>query len=221
MAYTMTHILIAEEVISEFGQKINYATYMLGTIAPDAVHVRTDFNVVMKEQSHLFSEGLEWGKISSEEEARSWIDNIKKYYSNNIHKYNDDFLLGYVVHLLADVYCSIHFFTSFRKTIKGNQEEKMAQYIRESYGVNYFLYSSYIKTKDLNKILMSGKAITLAGVIDKETIKQRVDQLFQYEFNNWDISCIDEYTVCRLGDMKHLINEASIFVKKILDEEFS
>lgn len=38
MAYTMVHALIAEEVQRRFERKVDYAIYILGAIAPDAVH---------------------------------------------------------------------------------------------------------------------------------------------------------------------------------------
>lgn len=63
----------------------------------------------------------------------------------NRHKYNTDFLPGYIVHLLVDVYCSMHIFAPFVKSIKDDYEEKMTQYKRESYIVNYYLFSLFLK----------------------------------------------------------------------------
>ena len=38
MAYTMIHIIIAEEIFSKFSLNINENDFLIGTIAPDAVH---------------------------------------------------------------------------------------------------------------------------------------------------------------------------------------
>ena len=38
MAYTMTHILIAERVLDDINTPVDYSTYLVGAIAPDAVH---------------------------------------------------------------------------------------------------------------------------------------------------------------------------------------
>lgn len=99
MAYTMTHILIAEEIQHEFKREMDYSTYILGSIAPDAVHACPDFKIELKERSHLFAEGLSWGQVGDETEIQRWLEKIKNYYLNNRHKYYIDFLLGYIVHL--------------------------------------------------------------------------------------------------------------------------
>ena len=70
MAYTMTHILIAEELQHEFKRELDCSTYILGTIAPDAVHAQSDFRVEQKERSHLFAEGLRWGQIRDEKDSQ-------------------------------------------------------------------------------------------------------------------------------------------------------
>jgi len=54
MAYTMIHIIIAEEIFSEFSLNINENDFLIGTIAPDAVHSCEEFSYKLKEKSHFF-----------------------------------------------------------------------------------------------------------------------------------------------------------------------
>ena len=216
MPYTMTHILTAEKVLHNMGRKLDYPTYILGAIAPDAVHASQDFSVKLKERSHLFTEGLKWGKIGTETEAQLWLGNIKKFYLENRDKYNFDFLSGYIVHLLTDVYCSIHFYAPFVNSINSDAEEKMTLYKRENYIVNYYLFTLFSKEKNLLEILRSGRAETLDGVIEKEVIEQRIEQLFEFEFKYWDISHIEEQKLCRIDDMYRMIRAASLFIQQIL-----
>lgn len=220
MAYTMTHILIAEEIQFAFKRKIDYSTYILGTIAPDAVHASPDFKIELKERSHLFVDGLTWGEIGDEAEVHIWLENIIKYYLKNRHKYNVDFLLGYVIHLLADVYCSVHFFAPFVKDINGDYNEKMAQFKRENYMVNYYLFLLFSKENNLYNVLHEGEAITLDDIISKAVIERRIEQLFEYEFKCWDISHIDENKICKIEDMERLIQDASLFIKKVFIDEY-
>lgn len=220
MAYTMTHILVAEEVQQHFKKKMDYATYILGTIAPDAVHASSKYNVKLKERSHLFSEGLRWGEITNEIQSQVWLENIKKYYINNREKYNADFLLGYIVHLLVDVYCSIKFYAPFINTINDDYDKKVDQYKRESYIVNYYLFSAFSVEKNLYKILCAGEAVTLINVISREIIEQRIEQLFEDEFNYWDISHIGKNSICKKSDMEHVIQGASMFVKEIFIDNY-
>lgn len=222
MAYTMVHVLIAEEVQRRFERKVDYATYILGAIAPDAVHSIPNFVVEFKERSHLFAEGLKWGQVGSESEVKPWLDNIQKYYLKNRNKYNVDFLLGYIVHLLADVYCSVHFYGPFMNSISGNLEAQKMQYKKENYNVNYYLFTLFSKREDLLKVFQRGEAITLEGIIEKEAIEQRIRQLFEFEFmaENWDISHIEDQKICSIGDMEKLIQEASKFIEKIFIDNY-
>lgn len=54
MAYTMIHIIIAEEIFSKFSLNINENDFLIGTIAPDAVHSCEEFSYKLKEKSHFF-----------------------------------------------------------------------------------------------------------------------------------------------------------------------
>lgn len=73
MAYTMTHIFIAEKLFDRFQKKIDYATYILGATTPDAVHVLENYTPKLKERSHLFPLGLRWGEVSKGEDERNWL----------------------------------------------------------------------------------------------------------------------------------------------------
>lgn len=48
MAYTMIHIIIAEEIFSKFSLNINENDFLIGTIAPDAVHSCEEFSYKLK-----------------------------------------------------------------------------------------------------------------------------------------------------------------------------
>lgn len=216
MAYTMTHILTAEKALKYFPEVSCSSTYILGAISPDAVHADPNYTVGLKEKSHLFTSGLKWGEICDWEKAGPWLENIRKYYLVNRNRYNIDFLLGYIVHLITDVYSSMYFYTPFINSIKDDYEHAIEQFKKESYGVNFYLFSVYSESNDLRKILHTGEAVALEGVIKKEDIEKRIDQLFEFEFQGWDISHIKEYSICRIEDMEQLIQGAALYIKKIL-----
>lgn len=93
MAYTMTHILIAEKVLGFFDCPIDYATYIVGAIAPDAVHANPNYSPELKEKSHLFADGLKWGEVASEKEYskdKLLVDTLKKGRSYSIPNIYDD-----------------------------------------------------------------------------------------------------------------------------------
>lgn len=222
MAYTMIHIMVAEEVLGLFPKIEDYNTYILGTIAPDAVHSILNYEMGMKERSHIFAKGLHWGEICSYADANLWLDSIKKFYYQNIDIYNRDFLIGYVVHLIVDVYSSICFYTPFIDSINKNDNKIIDQYKRESFNVNYYLYILYSKNRELHSVLTGGKHIMLSDLINKEVLQHRVEQLFSTEFKERDISDINNNIYCKIDDMYRLIHGATYFINKVLvNDNFS
>lgn len=212
MAFTITHIIIAD-MVSEYAPKIvDYPTYILGTIAPDAVHVNQNYSAKLKERSHLFTPNLVWGKIDTWEKAEEWMQSIRDYYNVNRGKYNHDFLWGYIVHLLVDVYNSMFFYTPFIQSIKEGYEETIKKYKDESFGMSYYLFSEYSASKNLREILQSGKAITMEGVIEQEDIVKRIEYLFEEEFKRRDV-CVCEYSICTIKGTEKFIHGATKFVK--------
>ena len=131
MAFTATHIIIADKVMEYIPEITDYATYILGTIAPDAVHANQNYSAILKERSHLFTPNLIWGNIDTWEKAEEWIQSIRDYYNVNQERYNYDFLWGYIVHLLVDVYNSMFFYMPFIQSIKGDYEETINRYKKE------------------------------------------------------------------------------------------
>lgn len=130
MAYTMTHILIAEKVLEDIKMPVDYSTYIVGAIAPDAVHASPDYTRIMKEKSHLFAEGAIWGKVTKESEFHDWLESIRTFYAGNCDKYNRDFFLGYIVHVLTDVCSCRQIFAPFIIQYQNLQFQKKALSIK-------------------------------------------------------------------------------------------
>lgn len=219
MAYTMTHILIAEKVLEDIKMPVDYSTYIMGAIAPDAVHASPNYTRIMKEKSHLFAEGAIWGKVTKESEFHDWLESIRTFYVSNCDKYNRDFLLGYIVHILTDV-CSCRqiFVPFYHSTSKESFDYKMEQFKAESYCVNYYLYCEYSKEKNLLHILQKGKSCSLVGVFDDSLLKDRIKQLFEFEFTPRDMKDIIRNEICTIDNTNELIMSAPQIIKQWLGE---
>ena len=221
MAYTMTHILIAEKVLEYFNCPIDYATYIVGTIAPDAVHANHNYSRGLKEKSHIFAEGLKWGEVTRENELDEWLDSIKKFYKNNYFKYDRDFFLGYIVHVLADICSSREIYAPFYKSLTQDEmEEKKKQFSLESYCVNYYLFREYSKSKNLMDILKEGRSFSIPSVYDDSVFENRIKQLFDFEFKSWDIESIDKNSICTIENTMTLIEKAPKIIKEIFIDDF-
>ena len=221
MAYTMTHILIAEKVLEYANWPIDYATYIVGTIAPDAVHANHNYSRGLKEKSHIFAEGLKWGEVTRENELDEWLDSIKGFYKNNYFKYDRDFFLGYIVHVLADICSCREIYAPFYKSLTQDEmEEKKKQFSLESYCVNYYLFREYSKSKNLVDVLKGGRSYSISGVYDDSVFENRIKQLFDFEFKSWDIESIDKNSICTIENTMALIEKAPQIIKNVFIDEF-
>lgn len=220
MAYTMIHILIAEKILEYIKTPVDHSTYILGTIAPDAVHAAKDYSPIQKERSHLFVEGARWGKVTSEEDFVKWSESIKAFYLKEHDRYDRDFFLGYIVHLLADIYSCKKIYAPFYLSIKEDYDEKMAQYKKECFGINYYLYCEYSKEKNLYDILRAGRSCSIDGVFEKSLIDPRINQLFSFEFKSRDIEHLSENRICTVDNTESLIQEAPEMIKKVFLDDY-
>ena len=53
MAFQMIHMEIAYRLLERIPQIPNAAEFILGSVAPDSVHMNPDYNVSMKVKSHI------------------------------------------------------------------------------------------------------------------------------------------------------------------------
>ena len=92
MAHPIMHLLIADKIYSNKSSNIqSYGDFLLGSIAPDAVHEKEDYTREIKDISHY-----RFDKNSD----ISHFDTFMEAYAT--HE-NCDFVLGYLVHLLSDM----------------------------------------------------------------------------------------------------------------------
>ena len=62
MPFTMTHLIIADNISNLFEKNIqNLPQFFLGSVAPDAVHNRANYVSDFKKDSHLCVGAEKWG----------------------------------------------------------------------------------------------------------------------------------------------------------------
>jgi hypothetical protein len=106
MAFTMTHLIISKNVFEIFtGHIENLSQFYLGSIAPDAVHNRANYNSEFKKASHLITGTEKWGFITENDD---WKNNIIAFLNKYKKSANYDFILGYCCHVLSDMYNNIN-----------------------------------------------------------------------------------------------------------------
>ncbi len=93
----MPSILFHELVGYQFAKKYkkyNTNEFYLGLMAPDAVNA---YGFASKEKR--------WTAHFRNQNLTKWQENIIKFYKENREKFEETYLLGYVIHVLTDIFC--------------------------------------------------------------------------------------------------------------------
>lgn len=117
MSYPMVHLKIAYGLLSRDGGGYieRLGDFLLGSVAPDAVHFHEEYDVSLKEKSHVWKFGPCWGVTLDSE---GWRDAIRKFWKENKDAANRDFMAGYCTHLLTDWENDRRIWAPFRKKME-------------------------------------------------------------------------------------------------------
>ncbi|MDE6642443.1 MAG: zinc dependent phospholipase C family protein [Acetatifactor sp.] len=174
MAQPMMHLLIADRIYSEKSDSIlSYDDFLLGSIAPDAVHVKKNYTRELKDISHY--------RFNS----KSHISYFDTFFGEYSTPENKDFVVGYLVHLLSDMiwYHSVRvpFKEEFLKAPLQNMSMNEAYYADcEQIEQLMFLERN---APHIIEALNRGKAYSLEGLIDAEDVKGWKEKLI-FDYNN-------------------------------------
>lgn len=216
MSYTMIHILTAEKVLKLLDCEIDYSTYMLGVLAPDAVHAAKEYSQDLKERSHIFAPGLVWGRVVSKDDMDKWLNSIMSFAKREKDKYDKSFFLGYIVHLLTDMYSCEKIYVSFYYSLGENKKEAMVKYRAESASVNYYLYDKYFGKEKLDDILRRGRQYSIEGVFDKDLFVPRFRQFYDFEFAEQNRGDITRNEIITIENTKEVIFNAPEYIIDII-----
>ena len=212
MPYPMSHFYIAENILAGKGLAVNNAPqFYLGTLGPDAVHFRKDYSRAQKRVSHIY-DNLDRGNL--EVFAGNWIKNVENFYTGNKSNIDRDFLLGYCIHLMADIYNYIYIWTPF-KLAYGRENDKLYQadglstdleiYQKENYESKLFPILEKSEPFDFINLISKNEMAELKNNIlnvqyrDKQEVNTKTNKFMIYEklmeWNNKALQfIIDEFS---------------------------
>ena len=184
MAQSMMHLLIADKIYTEKSNSIHsYGDFLLGSIAPDAVHVKKNYIRGMKDISHY--------RFNS----KSHISHFDTFFDEYSTSENKDFVLGYLIHLLSDMI----WYHSVRVPFK----QKFLQAPSRDMSMNEAYYADCEQIEELLfweenvpliiKGITESKAYSLEGIIDAESVSAWKEKLIFAYNNKRDILPHTEY----------------------------
>ena len=176
MPYTMTHLIIARNVKVAFNDYVkSLPNFYLGSIAPDAVHNRENFIYDHKKESHLYFGSDQWGIISNHNEYKN---SVIRFFTLNKESVNYDFILGYCVHVLSDIYHHLTVFTPFLRELNDEMKENPRLFSQESNRLDIELALTYKGREEFWDNLRKSEAVEIPGIIYADEItKQKQDDL--------------------------------------------
>lgn len=194
MPLPMVHLAVADLLVQNgFLMPEDPSAYYLGSIAPDAIHMRENPQKDAKQISHLNARDPEnIGNIAA------FIRDFPRYEAGGA---SYDFLLGYAVHLLTDVYWKEGFFNGFCSRYEADPQpaqDRSAAYYNDTDVADISLYNTLPRRKELWALLRAARGCDLPGLVSGE------------EVDRWNARTLDWYDVPRSYLPVRYATEASI-----------
>ncbi|MCM1267959.1 MAG: zinc dependent phospholipase C family protein [Bacteroidales bacterium] len=221
MSLQMIHMEIAYRLLENLPQVQYPAELILGSVAPDAVHMAPQFDVERKIKSHLFTGCGPWGDTQDSEQ---WRRNIDAFFEKGVTAEKEparrDFALGICIHCLTDHWNDIRIWKQARnKYLPSMEFDAFREFFYGEYrSIDWWLYQNGKNTAAIRKMLTEAAVFSVEGVVDlAELEKMRGHLLYeQYDVEKVDITSNRFLTKEQIEDFMSFTTEA---IRKTLAEK--
>ena len=225
MAYPVTHLYVAHLLLKK-KEIENAEMFLLGSIAPDAVHFRKCFQGAgmaeigaAKKITHLCPvSGEKWGQVTDNER---WEKNVASFLAAG---QNDSFRLGYATHVLTDIYNN--------KTLWHNYRTNHPNEAKKGYGGGYYDDLRQIdrllkeNTEYVEAIfgkLSASKSMGMDGLVDahevsaiKQSLLDEIYSVGKVAATSGGLNKIQETTFVSYDEMLIFIKNAALFCGRVV-----
>lgn len=193
MSLQMIHMEIAYRLLEYLPQIEHPAEFILGSVAPDAVHMNSHYDVNSKVKSHLFENCGPWGDTQDYEQ---WRSNIEVYLEGITAAQEEparrDFMLGICVHCLTDRWNDIRIWRKAQSEFLTTMtfEAFKEAFYREQRSIDNWLYQNSGNTPEIRKLLADAESFEIEGLVDEgelETLRKHL-LCMQYDVEKVDIT---------------------------------
>lgn len=214
MPFVMTHLYIAYNILSDTPQIKNPGDFMLGALAPDAVHYRESYNSDMKKASHLCVGDERWGRLTNNQE---WLENVLSFLNENKHAKNADFIYGYCSHIIADIQNNIKIWTPFVNENREALEKGLGSvYHKESRDIDYEQYLRHPHRQRIWQLLRGAAGYEIPNVIGADEIDRMKDSDIHGRFTGREAVDVSSNKYITFLGMQEFIDTESQYIKKLL-----
>jgi hypothetical protein len=183
MSFSMSHLYIAQQILKNNPQIIkDISQYYLGSLAPDAVYFRKSFNATEKSISHFY---IHLRQDNLEEFIENWKTNVKLFFSEHKSQNMDDFLLGYCIHLMTDIYNHKYIVKPFILHFKNKDErERTTIYQNECLSVDFEIFQKNKELEEILSIINRSNSIDFYNLISREELEKMKDHVVNKQYKN-------------------------------------
>lgn len=217
MPYTRIHMEISYKVLMQWNVIKNASDFILGAIAPDAVHMNADYSLQLKEQSHVWNCGPHWGITT---DSDKWKRNVLDFWNRYQEHEKTDFIRGYFVHLLTDWLYDVKIWTPFISMAENSYEEVRKKYAAEANGIEQWLHQKSPYSKEMWKLLGNSQSVTLEGMILAKDIDRFKEDVLIHRYQKDFYEDVTNYSCCKKDVIALFIEECTeMIVENILELE--
>ena len=206
MSFPLTHLCVAWRVIEKLQNPVGNnllptefilrhpAQFVLGSVAPDAVHYRKEFVGATqsgigpaKKTTHLCPVSEEkWGYVTDNE---GWVQCVKEFLQNsvgrNLRPTEKSLAAGYAVHVLTDIANNMgpwHNFTT-------NHPQEAAKGYTSAYytdlkNIDLRLYHEIYKDSEAEKLLQTATPQDMPGLVNCEEMRAIQENLLYVQYKD-------------------------------------
>jgi hypothetical protein len=166
MPLPMVHLFVTERIFKEKGIDIN-ADFLLGSISPDAIHMRENTTRVDKQRTHF---GM--GENST----------VEDIFHNNMRPFFDPlreneqwfwFAKGYMSHVITDLFWQQTVFRDFKSKISGEQiNNERSLYYMDTDQIDFNFYKKEPWRPSFWEVLGMSTAVDIPDILSAEEIEK-------------------------------------------------
>lgn len=210
MSFQMIHMEIAYRLLRYLPQVKHPAEFILGSVAPDAVHMAPDavqlavnFDVAGKVRSHLFEGCGPWGDTQDYER---WEQNISAFFEKNVaveaESVRRDFMFGIFVHCLTDRWNDLKIWREAQNRYLPSMplEAFKDAFYREYRSIDWWLYQNSEHTEKICALLADAAVFSIEGLVNGKELENLKKYLLtvQYDVKKVDITQNHFFTAERI-----------------------
>ena len=170
MALPLVHLYVAKKILDSGFTVAAVSQFYLGAISPDAIHMREKTGRDDKNKVHLIPEGKKWITINDTE----YCNFLSDFIISNKHRTDINFLLGYGVHILTDMYwvkdVYQNYLENYKKDPSPEQEERSAYY-NDTDILDQMLFNETDRRKDVWSYLETSECTGFLDLLSAEEIR--------------------------------------------------